>query len=57
MRVDDNGQFTNAGEPYCTTCSRFTMQAGVAEFALWNDNGADVYTLPEYNDLSYRYYE
>ena len=57
MRVDDAGNFTDAGEPYCTTCSRFTMQAGVAQFALWNDEGADVYALPEYNMLSYKYYE
>ncbi len=57
MRVDDKGDFTDAGEPYCTTCSRFTMQAGVAEFALWNDDGADIYSLLEYNQSSYRYYE
>lgn len=58
MRVDEGtGDFTDAGEPYCTTCSRFTMQAGIAKFALWHDSGANVYTLPEYNRLSYRYYE
>lgn len=56
MRVDEQGNFTDAGKPYCTTCSRFTMQAGVSEFALWNDGGADVYTLPEYNQVSYDYY-
>ena len=56
MRVDKHGNFTDAGEPYCTTCSRFTMQSGVGEFALWN-NGAEIYTLPEYNEKSYRYYE
>ena len=56
MRVDEHGNFTDAGEPYCTTCSRFTMQAGVSEFALWNDDGADVYTLPEYNQVSYEYH-
>lgn len=56
MRIDDEGNFTDAGEPYCTACSRFTMQAGVAEFALWNQDGADVYTLPEYNDISYQFH-
>lgn len=56
MRVDENGGFTNAGVPYCTTCSRFTMQAGVAEFALWNKDGADIYALSEYNQASYDYY-
>lgn len=57
MRVDDKGDYTDASEPYCTTCSRFTMQAGVARFALWNSNGAYIYTLPEYNQRSYEYYE
>lgn len=57
MRIDNKGGFTDAGEPYCTTCSRFTMQAGVEEFALWNNNGADIYMLPEYNALSYRYHQ
>lgn len=57
MRIDDDGNFTDAGEPYCTTCSRFTMQAGVSEFALWNNSGADVYTLKEYNEASYRFYQ
>lgn len=53
MRIDENGNFTDAGEPYCTTCSRFTMQAGVAEFALYNNDGADIYSLHEYNSVSY----
>lgn len=57
MRVDGNGEFTDAGEPYCTTCSRIVMQAGIAEFVLWNAGGADIYTLPEYNKVSYGYHE
>ena len=56
MRVDDNGDYTDAGEPYCKTCSRFTMKAGVDEFALWNNGGADIYRLSEYNAMSYGYY-
>lgn len=56
MRVDEQGNFIDAGEPYCTTCSRFTMQSGVAEFALWDDGAANIYTLQEYNEASYQYY-
>lgn len=56
MRVDDNGSFTDAGQPYCTTCSRLTMESGVSEFALWNDEGADIYELPEYDMLSYEFH-
>lgn len=56
MRIDQEGNFTDAGDPYCTTCSRFTMQAGVSEFALYNSEGADVYPLAEYNTCSYSRY-
>lgn len=57
MRIDRSGAFTNAGVPYCTTCSRFVMQAGIAKFALWNDDGADIYDMSEYNQLSYNFYK
>ena len=56
MRTDDDGGFTDAGQPYCTVCSRLTMEAGITEFALWNDNGADLYPADEYDRLSYAYH-
>src|SRR5205814_1979498 len=36
MRVDNKGNFTDAGDPFCTTCSRLTLESGVGQFALWN---------------------
>jgi deoxycytidylate deaminase len=56
MRVDDRGGFTDAGDPFCTVCSRLTMEAGIAEFALYNHEGADIYSLSEYNQKSYEPY-
>jgi hypothetical protein len=56
MRIDDAGNFTDAGDPFCTVCSRLTMDAGVGEFALYNNGGADIYTLDEYNLTSYAQY-
>lgn len=56
MRINDKGEFTDAGDPFCTVCSRLTMEAGVAEFALYNNNGADIYLLAEYNQKSYEAY-
>ncbi|MFZ2836375.1 MAG: deaminase [Candidatus Saccharimonadales bacterium] len=56
MRIDSSGSFTDAGDPFCTVCSRLTMEAGVEEFALYNDNGADIYQLGEYNIKSYEAY-
>src|SRR5665648_21422 len=37
MRVDDDGNFTEAGAPYCTVCSRLALQSGIKIFGLWND--------------------
>jgi hypothetical protein len=56
MRIDEAGNFTDAGDPFCTVCSRLTMEAGVGEFALYNNGGADVYPLCEYNAKSYAAY-
>jgi deoxycytidylate deaminase len=53
MRLGEAGEFTDAGTPFCTVCSRLTMEAGVGEFALYNDGGADIYPLDEYNLRSY----
>lgn len=56
MRIDEAGNFTEAGEPYCTVCSRLAMQSGVSVFGLWND-GPDMIDTSEYNRRSYEYYK
>jgi deoxycytidylate deaminase len=56
MRINEAGEFTDAGDPFCTVCSRLTMEAGVSEFALYNNGGADIYPLDEYNLKSYQPY-
>lgn len=56
MRIDGSGNFTDAGLPFCTVCSRLTLEAGIAEFALWNNGGVDIYKTDEYDIASYNYY-
>ena len=55
MRIDANGGFTSAGEPYCTVCSRLALQSGVAVFGLW-DGRPNMIEASEYNRRSYEYY-
>jgi len=55
MRVNDAGEFTEAGEPYCTVCSRLALESGVAIFGLWN-NGPQMIDTPQYNTRSYEYF-
>lgn len=56
MRVDKDGEFTEAGQPYCTVCSRLALESGIAEFGLWND-GPEMIPTNEYNNRSYVYFQ
>ena len=57
MRVDDEGNFTGAGKPFCTVCSRLSLEAGITEFVLHHDGNAQIYDTSEYNLASYAPYE
>ncbi|MDQ5883207.1 MAG: dCMP deaminase [Patescibacteria group bacterium] len=54
-RVDENGDILKSGEPFCTVCSRFALDVGIAEFLLWHEAGVCSYDTEEYNNLSYNY--
>ena len=56
MRVDDDGGWTDAGEPYCTVCSRLAEQSGLDNFALWVDGQPKIYDVVSYNIESYKVY-
>ncbi len=56
VRLDDNDQIKPSGNPYCTICSKMTLQAGIPEFALIHHGGnVTVYDSFEYNELSFQY--
>ena len=55
MRVDEQGRFTEAGQPYCTVCSRLALQSGIKTFGLWN-NGPQMFDTGTYNTISYEFY-
>ena len=50
-----NGEIVKAGKPYCTMCSKMALDAGLAEFVLWHEEGICMYGTEEYNDLSFKY--
>ena len=52
-RLDLEDNFLYAGDPYCTICSKFVLDAGIAEFALWHEQGICAYGTEEYNDISF----
>lgn len=55
IRLDPAGQPVVAGQPYCTHCSKLALDAGLAEFVLWQAAGITVYDTIEYNDLSFQW--
>jgi deoxycytidylate deaminase len=55
MRIDDRGNFTDAGDPFCTVCSRLALQSGIRYFALWNKE-PKIYECTDYNQKSYEYH-
>lgn len=55
-RVDGEGSLLKSGEPYCTVCSRFVLDVGIAQFALWQEIGIRLYDTTEYSQLSYAFH-
>lgn len=55
IRLDDNNEIKKSGMPYCTICSKMTLDAGIKEFTLWHPHGICVYNTLEYNELSFNY--
>lgn len=54
MHIDDAGNLTRAGEPYCTVCSRLALDLGLKEFVLWHESGLTAYPTDEYHRYSVR---
>jgi deoxycytidylate deaminase len=57
VSVDERGDIQRSGQPYCTVCSRFALDTGIAEFLLWHEEGICSYPTDEYNRLSYEYFK
>ena len=55
IRLDEKGEKTFAGKPYCTICSKMALDVGISEFTLWHEEGICVYGTEEYNQLSFGY--
>ena len=52
-RVDAEGNILKSGQPYCTICSKMSLDAGVSAWVLWHEDGVTCYPANEYNDISF----
>ncbi len=57
IRTDERGNPEHAGKPWCTICSKMSLDAGISEFVLWHEDWVCVYPTDEYNMISYQYSE
>ncbi len=57
VRLDNKGNPSRAGQPYCTICSKMALDAGIEDFVLWHDCGVCIYDTEDYNALSFQYNE
>lgn len=55
VRIDDSGTMKKSGDPYCTYCSKLSLDSGIKEFVLWQEKGICIYDTEEYNNISYEY--
>ncbi|MFZ2150501.1 MAG: hypothetical protein WAZ12_01745 [Candidatus Absconditicoccaceae bacterium] len=57
VRLNKDLNIEPAGKPYCTICSKMTLDSGVSEFVLLHPEGVYIYDTDEYNKLSFEYNE
>ena len=57
IRLNEKGNMEKSGKPYCTICSKMSLDSGIAEFVLWQHEGVAVYDTKEYNELSFQFRE
>lgn len=59
IRLGKKGTFSTtgvqSGKPYCTICSKMSLDVGIAEFVLKHEEGICVYDTAEYNLLSFQF--
>lgn len=57
VRVNEQGELKESnGIPYCTVCSGFALDTGIAQFGLWTKDGVKMFETKEYNELSYQFH-
>lgn len=57
IRLDDSSEMKYSGKPYCTICSKMSLDVGIKYFALYHKEGIGIYDTKEYNELSFAYKE
>jgi len=54
-RIDANNNPIKSGKPYCTICSKISLDVGISEWVLHHEEGIALYDSKEYNDFSFQF--
>ena len=54
IRLDQEGEITKAGEPYCTICSKMALEVGIKNSHLWYAEGIVAYDKYSFLPISVR---
>lgn len=57
IRLDKDWNPSKSWKPYCTICSKMSLDTWIKSFLLWHEEGIAQYDTEEYNMLSYQYKE
>ena len=57
VRLGDNDEIKPSGEPFCTECSRLSLDAGIGYFGLFHEDGPMLYDAQDYNERSYAFHK
>jgi deoxycytidylate deaminase len=57
IRLDENNMPKPSGDPYCTICSKMSLDVGIKWFNLWHKDGWVAYDTNYYNMLSFKIIE
>ena len=53
IRISQENEILKSGKPYCTHCSKLSLDTSLEKFVLWHEEGICSYTTEEYNLLSF----
>lgn len=55
IRLDENDNPKYSGDPYCSICSKMSLDVGIESFVLYHKEGWTSYNTKEYNEITFQY--
>lgn len=53
VKINKKNKIEYSGKPYCTICSKMSLDVKIKRFVLWHKSGITIYDTEEYNRISF----